>query len=115
MPEKNELLLTDKEIRVLMAEEYNASEVDMFPDFPEGRNEYRVDNVCTWPHAYQDDRMIRNSAKFQLSKILAAGYLSPEEVEAKIEETRKKERERVMRKLEKEYPAITSWPCWQAL
>ena len=32
-----------------------------------------------------------------------------------LEEAKKQEREKIMALLEKAYPAITTWQCWQAL
>jgi len=53
--------------------------------------------------------------KAQLAKVLNAGYISPEEHQRQIEEAKTQERERILALLEKEYPAITTWQCWQAL
>jgi len=59
--------------------------------------------------------IIKLELQAQLSKILKAGYKSPKEIEGEIQEAKKQEREGIIKLLEKEYPAITTWQCWQTL
>lgn len=76
--------------------------------------------------SFQDD--YRNEVRFieeaQLAKVLNAGYLSPEEVGAKIEEAKKQERERIIKEIEAhniyedkedEYLMAVPNDWWQAL
>jgi len=59
--------------------------------------------------------IIKLELQAQLSKILKAGYKGPGEIEGEIQEAKKQEREGIIKLLEKEYPAITTWQCWQTL
>jgi len=69
---ENNLLLTDAEMIAAFAEAH----------------------LSPFANAYQERCVI---ARAQLSKVLAAGYLPPEEVKAKVEEGRKQEREGILR------------------
>lgn len=74
-------------------------------------------------HTTETKAVARKAAK----ELLALSDISElQERFAKLEETlgdreidlieaKKEEREKVMNLLEKEYPAITCWPCWQTL
>ena len=59
--------------------------------------------------------IIKLELQAQLSKVLKAGYKNPGEIEGEIQEAKKQEREGIIKLLEKEYPAITTWQCWQTL
>ena len=61
-------VLSDEEVKGILAEEYNLCEAELLPDCPEERNIYTVENVATWPSYHHDFRLANRVAKLRLKE-----------------------------------------------
>lgn len=56
-PKPSGRLLTEKDLRQMLADEYNLREAELLPDCPEDRNHYAPENIHTWPNGLRDLRL----------------------------------------------------------